>query len=87
MQNGNKTPDKESLNDEKLNEIKLNEIITSQSVCDTVFIPIFHHIFYKSYNHFVKAVCNSKNVKKKSEERVCVFNIMGCKNFDIRKNR
>lgn len=29
MQNGNKTPDKESLNDEKLNEIKLNEIITS----------------------------------------------------------
>ena len=29
MQNGNKTPDKESLNDEKLNEIKLNEVITS----------------------------------------------------------
>ena len=29
MQNGNKTPDKESLNDKKLNEIKLNEIITS----------------------------------------------------------
>ena len=29
MQNGNKTPDKESLNDEKLNEIKLNEIIAS----------------------------------------------------------
>ena len=28
MQNGNKTPDKESLNDEKLNEIKLNEIVT-----------------------------------------------------------
>ena len=29
MQNGNKTPDKERLNDEKLNEIKLNEIIIS----------------------------------------------------------
>ena len=29
MQNGNKTPDKESLNDEKSSEIKLNEIITS----------------------------------------------------------
>ena len=29
MQNGNKTPDKESLSDEKLNEIKLNEIIAS----------------------------------------------------------
>ena len=29
MKNGNKTPDKESLNDEELNEIKLNEIIAS----------------------------------------------------------
>lgn len=29
MQNGNKTPDKERLNDEELNEIKLNEVITS----------------------------------------------------------
>ena len=47
MQNGNKTPDKESLNDEKLNEIKLNEIITSYGVYDTVFIPMFRHIFYK----------------------------------------
>ena len=59
MQNGNKTPDKESLNDEKLNEIKLNEIITSQGVSD-VFIPIFHHIFYKSYGHFGKTVYNLK---------------------------
>ena len=59
MQNGNKTPDKESLNDEKLNEIKLNEIVTLQGVYD-VFIPIFHHIFCKSYNHFVKAVYNLK---------------------------
>ena len=60
MQNGNKTPDKESLNDEELNEIKLNEIIASQGVYDTVTIPIFHHIFYKLCSHFVKAVCNLK---------------------------
>ena len=60
MQNGNKTPDKESLNDEKLNEIKLNEIITSQGVYDTVVIPIFHHIFCKSYNHFGKTIYNLK---------------------------
>ena len=60
MQNGNKTPDKDGLNDKKLNEIKLNEIITSYGLYDTVFIPIFHHIFYKSYNHFVKAVYNLK---------------------------
>ena len=60
MQNGNKTPYKESLNDEKSSEIKLNEIITSQGVYDTVIIPIFHHIFYKSYSYFVKAVYNSK---------------------------
>ena len=55
MQNGNKTPDKERLNDEKL-----NEIITPQGVYDTVVIPIFHHIFYKSYNHFGKTVYNLK---------------------------
>ena len=72
MQNGNKTPDKESLNDEKLNEIKLNEIITSQSVCDTVFIPIFHHIFYKSYNHFVEAVYNLKCEEEIGRKILCI---------------